>query len=108
MLHRCSSLLLILALPASLVACGSAPSKAGPGPADGGATGADGSTIAPTDGGATGADGSTPPTGDGGTSATVCTVASKGTSGTLLSGTLLLPAGPTQGELLISAAGAIV
>ena len=37
-----------------------------------------------------------------------CTVAAKGTSGTLLHGRLLLPAGPTTGELLINAAGVIV
>jgi imidazolonepropionase-like amidohydrolase len=37
----------------------------------------------------------------------LCAVVATGTSGTVLSGTLLLPAGPTVGELLIDATGAV-
>jgi hypothetical protein len=39
--------------------------------------------------------------------APLCTVASKGTSGVLLTGRLLLPTGPTTGELLIGSTGTI-
>ena len=60
-----------------------------------------------TDGGA-GAGGGAMNGGDAEPPATLCTVASQGTSGTLLSGKLLLPAGPTMGELLIDATGMIV
>ena len=60
-------------------------------------------------GGSSGRDGSVGPSGgDGGSGGPLCTVASMGTSGTLLSGTLLLPSGPTAGELLVSSAGSIV
>ncbi len=75
--------------------------------ADGAIVGADGGiigTVGP-DGGFVATDGGGPGAPAGGP---LCTVASKGTSGTLLSGTLLLPAGPTVGELLVSAAGTIV
>ena len=89
-------------LPATLVACGS--SAASPS-ADAGVKGGsspDGSVVEP-DGAVVG------PVGDGGTSGSaVCTVASTGTSGTLLTGTLLLPSGPTVGELLVNSAGSIV
>jgi cytosine/adenosine deaminase-related metal-dependent hydrolase len=85
---------LVVLLPLVGVGCGSSSQPAtgkGGGPVDAGHV-ADGS-VPPADGAA--------PTGP------VCSVASKGTSGTLLTGTLLLPTGPTAGELLISSTGAI-
>ena len=111
-----------LILPVALAACsssnpetgtdgGKAPGSGDDGFPDGSVIESDGAVIGP-DGGIIGSvqpDGSILPTGDGSApGGAVCTVASKGTSGTLLSGTLLLPAGPTVGELLINSAGSIV
>jgi hypothetical protein len=96
------SLFAVASLPLMLAACGSSNNGA-PHPGPGGGGGGD--SGAP-DGSATGSDGGT--TGQDGGGGAVCTVASAGTSGVLLQGTLLLPAGPTTGELLVSAAGTIV
>ena len=93
-----------LLLSALLVACGSSSNQSSGSDADaGGPKGTDGGpgNIGPDGSVTPGADGSAP-------NGTLCSVASTGTSGTLLSGTLLLPAGPTVGELLISSAGSIV
>ena len=91
-------------LPAALVACGS---SANPGAAPGKDGGVKGGEL--PDGAVAEPDGAiVTPVGDGGTSGPVCTVASTGTSGILLTGTLLLPGGPTVGELLVSSTGSIV
>jgi hypothetical protein len=94
------TLLVLPVLPVALAACSSSNSDA---KRDGGST-----TVA-SDGGDAGS-----LIADGGEEAgavpagPLCTVASTGTSGTLLSGTLLLPSGPTTGELLVSSSGSIV
>ncbi|MGO9711647.1 MAG: amidohydrolase family protein [Polyangiaceae bacterium] len=88
-----------LLFPVALVACGSSSNRTTPSGTDAGAGGGN----EPPDGSVLEADGAIVPAGG-----PVCTVASTGTSGTLLSGTLLLPAGPTVGELLIDSAGSIV
>ncbi len=105
MSHSFGSLgsLVALMLPVAFVACSSSnPSGSGNG-SDGGS----GDDTLP-DGGVVAADGATPPTGDGAAPGDgLCSVTSKGTSGLVLSGTLLLGAGPTVGELFIGAAGTI-
>ena len=101
---RCTALSVGL-VSFALLACSACSSSSKERPGDAGAEGA-------TDGGAAvSPDGSSnPPGGDDGGAApntSVCTVASHGTSGVLLTGTLLLPAGPTTGELLIGSNGTI-
>jgi imidazolonepropionase-like amidohydrolase len=104
-ISRLAGLAVFLPAVATLVACSSSnPDGAGAG--DGGAKGGDGSVE--SDGAVVGSDGAIVGSGDGSAGGAVCTVASKGTSGTLLTGTLLLPAGPTVGELLVSSTGSIV
>ncbi len=81
-------------LVAWLAACGSASSGgAAPGTTDAGVA-ADGAAQSPSEAGA-------PPAGAG------CTVVSKGTSGIALKATLLLPAGPMDGEVLVDGTGKI-
>jgi hypothetical protein len=92
------SLFAVASFPLVLAACSSSNAGA-PHSSSGGGGGEtlDGS-VTGGDGGSVGADGGGGP---------VCAVASTGTSGVLLQGTLLLPAGPTTGELLVNAGGSI-
>jgi hypothetical protein len=92
-----SSCLGAFVLSALLVACGSSSSQSSDGGAEKGVDGGP-PTVEPDASLAS----------DGGAGGALCTITSNGTSGTLLSGTLLLPAGPTVGELLVNGAGSIV